>query len=338
MDISEISALFTKEFKTYEELKDLDSILLSLVETDSGFNKLSQQKRFKIINKLTLKIFYDQEIVFSKGDKSDCLYIILSGSLGMFNKSPNGFLMLEKKMTKGVVGERGILKNNNRSLSAVSIGTTLLLKLDALTFKKYLIGEFTANLLAKKNVVDKFIPGIDQFTDNQKEKLSYAINVEVYKKGKVLILQQQKTNFFMIIIEGECEMIVENGFRKRIVAILHNGSIIGEDSAFFNRPSCFTVIVTSELLKVASIKNADMKVLFPKTVISMITENSIKRNLARNKLVSFSNPSLLNKRKVVYKHPTIVPKFFSPKNLASNEKEKKILKNFSFSSMFFKID
>ena len=121
MDISEISALFTKEFKTYEELKDLDSILLSLVETDSGFNKLSQQKRFKIINKLTLKIFYDQEIVFSKGDKSDCLYIILSGSLGMFNKSPNGFLMLEKKMTKGVVGERGILKNNNRSLSAVSI-------------------------------------------------------------------------------------------------------------------------------------------------------------------------------------------------------------------------
>ena len=336
MDVQTIIFLFQKEFKTYDDLKQLDLCVCSLVEPDSAFNKLSQTYRYQVIQKLTLLLFNDDEIIFSKGDTSDCLYIILSGSLQMFTMC-NGVKTIEKVLSKGVIGERGIVKNKYRSLSASALGDTYLLRLDANTFKKYLIGEFTLSTLVKREIVDKYIPCINQFTGTQKEKISYALELQEFPRGKVLLKQGNASDALLIIQEGECAMILENGSTRKIIAILDCGSIIGEDSMFFERNSLYTIVVTSEKVKAAVLKNIDFKILFPAIIINGIKNLISQRNFMRNKLASFSNPCLHDRKSFLCRNTGRSNAILSPPHANSGYlKEKMLLNKFSVHSIFNK--
>jgi hypothetical protein len=141
----------------------------------------------------------------------------------------------------------------------------------------------------------------------------------------------------MIELEGECAMMHDIGTNKRIVALLDNGSIIGEDSAFFERCSVYYVIVNSDYVKVAAIKVNDIKVLFPSSVIIMLRDFFTQRNKVRYKLATFTNPYL----------PKIC---FSPRNIGTSalilasprkqektsSREKEMLKSLSFSTILNK--
>ena len=334
MDIQRAILIFKKDFKNFEELKELDGYLSQLVEDDSAFHRLSNAHRYQVISKLELLQYNDNQIIFNKGDSSDCLYIILSGSLQMFTYSPNGFKVLEKIIYKGAIGERGILKNKHRSLCAHAIGITYLLRLDAMTFKKYLLGEFAANNLAKRAIVEKYIPCITQFSDTQKEKLSYAIRFQAFPKGRLLLKIGQVSEFMMIILEGECAMLSDQGLNKKVVSILDNGAIIGEDSAFFERGSFYNIVVTSDKVKVAILKNSDMRILFPSSVVNLMRNLIIQRNSTRNKLATFANPCRLKKTSFSFRNSGHSSTIISPIYAETNRiKEKITLKNYSFSSL-----
>ncbi|OMJ71976.1 hypothetical protein SteCoe_29683 [Stentor coeruleus] len=334
MDLARTIQLYTKESKSYEDLKELDTCLQGLVEDDSRFNKLSQQYRFHIINSLKVIKYRNNDVVFEKGDPSDCLYIILSGSLKILTKGDNGINTFERLLTKGTLGERGILKNKFRSLTAVSVGVTYLLRLDAKTFKKYLYQEFIAELTAKKSVVEKYIPCIDQFSDTQKEKIAYSLKIQNFRRGNLLLKAGCYADSMMIVLEGECSMVIDNNGVKKTVAILENGSLIGEDTVFNNRNSYYNVIVSSESVKIAVIKLQDVRSYFPSSFFNSMRQFITQRNTVRNRLVNFSNPCLLRRKIQNLRSPKYslgnlaqvvrTPEYISGRNM---------LKSFSFSNM-----
>jgi CRP-like cAMP-binding protein len=293
-ELEKVIKLFEKKNKSLEDLKELDQILLR-TKSETSIVKLSESSRFQILSNIEVKHYNDKEIVFNKGDVSDSLYIIITGSLQMFYINSFGEKVLEKIISSGFVGERGIIKNKYRSLSVHAIGETYLAKIDAVTFKKHLLSEFSSSSMIKRSIIEKYLPGICYFTDTQKEKLIYAIDIKNYNKGNLLIRQSQLSEFMMIIIEGECVMVHDQGHSKKIVSILNTGSIIGEESAFLSRRSSYNVIVNSDYLKAAIIKISEAKNLFPASAVDLITNLFTQKLNVRNKLVSFSNPCIIKK-------------------------------------------
>jgi CRP-like cAMP-binding protein len=334
MDFNSMLPLYRKNLKTPEELKTISHHLQLLVDSDSGFSTLSQPILHQIIQKLEISEFQDAETVFNKGDPSDCLYIILSGALQMYTLTPHGFLSPEKVITKGIIGERGILKNKYRSLTAVAKGHTFLLSLDAKTFKKYLIDQVSAEQAAKRAVVEKYIPCVWLFNETQRVKIAYAIKFEVFVKGMIMLKKNSAAESLKIVLEGECAMIDDTGNKKKTVALLDSGSIIGEDSAFFDRFSLFYVVATSDTVKVASIRISDIRTLFPHSVVLLLREFFTQRNSARSKLALFNNPYL--KSFTPRSSGTATLLLSSANKKLGFNKEKQVLMNFSCSSILNK--
>ncbi|CAG9314340.1 unnamed protein product [Blepharisma stoltei] len=287
--------LINKPDKSLEEIEKIDLFLHHLKPFQRLIEHLPPNIRQQVIGCLQAKEYHEGERLFTKGDPSNCLYVVMRGTLQMYNHATKEKIDMipENVLGKGkVLGERGILRNGPRSLTAVARERSYVLILDAKYFKLYLSNEMYITLETKKKIVDKFIPGLSQYPGTQKERLAYMLEIEDFDRGAILAKQGVSTDKMLVILEGECIMTYKEGLIKRIVARLEKGAIIGEETALFDRPSSFTVTVTSNSLMAGKIKNADLQTLYPNKVISMMRNYYSERNLTRKKLVDFTHPCL----------------------------------------------
>ncbi|CAG9335628.1 unnamed protein product [Blepharisma stoltei] len=294
-DIIRIISIIKKKLKTYEELQELDRLLSELKPLESAVDGLTMANRMLLLNSFTAEELGENEVLFSKGDPSDCIYVILSGSLQLYNHTlkDKGDMIPGNILGKGtILGERGILKDLPRSLTAVAIEHMYVLRLEAQIFKSLLGKEVNANMETKRKIVDQYIPGLAQIPAQQRERLAYLLDIEYYSRGVIIAKQGSFNEKILIILEGECKIFFQQGQYKRFLSTLEKGSWIGEESALFDKPSAFSVVVTSETLKVARIKNSDIKQVYPSATVQLLRSSYNAREIARNKLATFSHPCL----------------------------------------------
>ncbi|CAG9327087.1 unnamed protein product [Blepharisma stoltei] len=287
--------LINKSSKTSEEIDKIDGFLYNLKPFQRLIEHLAINIRQQVIGCLQVKECKEGERLFTKGDPSDCLYIVMRGSLQMYNHSSKekNDMIPENVLGKGkILGERGILRNGPRSLTAVAKEHSYVLTLDEKYFKLYLSNEMYNTLETKKKIIDKFIPGLSKYPGTQKERLAYTLEIEDYDRGTILAKQGALTEKMLVILEGECVMTFKEGNIKRMVARLEKGSIVGEETALFDRPSSFTVTVTSNTLMAGKIKNTDLQTIYPNKVVQMMRNYYSERNLTRKKLADFTHPCL----------------------------------------------
>lgn len=290
-----MAELINKEIKTIDEIERIDHFLHNLKPLQRLIESLPINFRQQVISCFRCKEYFEGQRLFTKGDRSDCLYVVMTGSLQLCNHltKDKSDLIPENILLKGkILGERGILRNGPRSLTAIAREHSYILCLDAKYFKLYLSNEMYATLESKKKIIDKFIPGLSKYPGTQKERLAYTLEIEDYDRGTILAQQGTYSEKMLVILDGECLMTHKDGNVKRIVARLEKGSIIGEETSLFERPSSFTVTVTSNSLMAGKIKNTDLKSLYPSKVVQIMRNCYSERNLTRCKLATFSHPCL----------------------------------------------
>ncbi|CAG9309906.1 unnamed protein product [Blepharisma stoltei] len=293
--------IIKKKSKTYEDIEELNALLSDLKPLQSVMDTLTMTNRILLLSSFTVVELKENELLFSKGDPSDCIYVILSGSLQLYNHSQKGKtdMIPGNILGKGtILGERGILKNLTRSLTAIAVEHMHLLRLEAQIFKSLLGKEMNANMETKRKIVDQYIPGLLQMPAQQKERLAYLLDIEYYNRGTVITKQGVFNEKILIVLEGECKIFFQQGQYKRFLSTLEKGSWIGEETALFDKPSAFSVVVTSDTLKAARIKNSDIKQVYPQAAVQMLRSSYHARELARNKLANFSHPCLTPKASV----------------------------------------
>lgn len=299
IEIERIVKILQKKTRSPEELIEVNEYLLNLKPLQLIMNNLSQSNKMQLLTSFNIKYFKEGERLFSKGDPSDCMFVIMTGSLQLYNHSTqdNTELIPENILGKGrILGERGILKNLPRSLTAVAREQTYMLVLDAFTFRNLLGKEVYSNIQIKRKIVDQYLPGLAHYSLTLKERLAYMLEIDIYPKGTVLAKQGSFSEKLMIILEGDCQIYAVQGLHRKTLSTLGKGSFIGEEGPLFDKPSLYSVVVISDSLKVAKMKNADVKQLFPTTTVQMLKDAYLVRDQARSKLLNFSQRSTtLNK-------------------------------------------
>lgn len=300
-NLNRASLIINKQFKTFDDLEELNRILKELKPLQIAMQNLSLTNRMTLLRNFTLKKLPENEKLFSKGDPSTCIYVILHGSLTMYNHSSKDMtdMIAVNIQTKGsIIGERGILKNFPRSLTAIAAQDTYVLVLDAQVFKLLLGKEVEDNIQTKRKIIDQYIIGLSQYPSSQKERLAYLVEFENYNRGNVLVKQGCFTDKMMILIEGTCKLFQQQGHYQKIIAQLEKGSIIADESALFDKPCSYTATVASDTLRVARIRNIDIKSIYPSAVVQMLKNSFNARNITRHKLADFSHPCLTIKHAV----------------------------------------
>lgn len=107
----------------------------------SIFGALSDESINFLLTEASLQEYEKEEAIFSLGENSDCFYIVIEGSVGLFKLSADGKNMIDFGIAEVHFGE-GIgyvtmiaLKPRNTNTRALE--KTLLLKVDAAAFHKF---------------------------------------------------------------------------------------------------------------------------------------------------------------------------------------------------------
>lgn len=87
---------------------------------------LNLEDRKKFAQELS-RIFEDGEVIFTEGDDSREMYIVVSGEVAVSKKTKSGEVPLAKLQKGDFVGEMSLLESLPRSATAKSIGQTKLL-------------------------------------------------------------------------------------------------------------------------------------------------------------------------------------------------------------------
>lgn len=292
-NIFRVSQILKKKSKTFEELQELYQLLSDLKSLLEVMSSLTLTARLQLLSSFTVIELQPNQKLFEKGDPSDCIYVILSGSLQLYNHSSKdkGDKIPGNILGAGtMLGERGILKNLPRSLTGIAVEPMYILRLGAQIFKNLIGKEVNANMETKRKIVDQYIPGLTQYPTVQKERLAYLLEIEYLTRGTILAKQGNYTDKIYIILDGECRVNFQNGIYNKILSTLEKGSFVGEESALFDKPSAYSVIVSSGGLKAAKIRNSDIKSLYPSSTIQLLRNSYNAREISRSKLANFTHP------------------------------------------------
>ena len=74
-------------------------------------------------------VFKPEQVLFNRGDFSDCAYVILEGSANVVLDGPEGSFTVATLERHAIVGEMGILTNSPRSATVVAATELSVLKI-----------------------------------------------------------------------------------------------------------------------------------------------------------------------------------------------------------------
>ena len=179
--------------------------------------------------------------IIKQGDAGDVLYMIQSGECDI---AVNGkTVMKAKRGTK--FGELALLHNAPRAATVRAETTTHAFSLDAVTFKRILMGK------AQQDTRDymKFIGEVRILQSLPKEdqlRLVDALQEREYAEGAVIITEGDEGDYFYIIREGEvkCTQVATGDFE--VSRRLTDGDYFGELSLLSSQRRAATVVAAKK--------------------------------------------------------------------------------------------
>lgn len=270
--------------RSYEDLDFLSNYLLFLEDFRKYITRMNKVMKLQLCRALKLQKYERKEDIFNKGDPSNQYFIIMKGYVDIYDIDTTGKLLYLTQIEAGKqIGERGIIRGTARACSVIAGEQTVyLITLTAQEFKQ-MIGNFVFELLEEKmNFVRKYIPSINSYSNSYKEKIAYALNIETYKRGDVIIEKDSFCDILYYVYEGECSISVPHGMRFRNIVKIGVGNCFGEECVLFGLKSCWKINVSSEFCLIAEISRADLFLIFPHDIIEAIKHIYQLKNQSRS--------------------------------------------------------
>jgi len=263
--------------KVIKKTEEQKSLIRERIINSFLFNNLEENELKNVIDAMGERKFKKEEIIIKQGDSGDDLYIVESGELDCFKTfNPDEERKYLKTYSKGeVFGDLALLYNAPRAATIVSKTDGVLWTLDRLTFNHIVKGA----AVKKRELYEKFLKSVDIFsTINQYEisQICDALVIKRFKKGDVIIKQEERGDDFFIVEEGNLEAtkLFPGKSKEEVVMKYEKGKYFGELALIKNEPRAATITAKSDCKLICLDRLTFKRLLGP-------IEELLKRNSAQ---------------------------------------------------------
>ena len=282
MSSNNLITVFRKPKRSPEDIEIIREFITKIEELKPYINNLSNFSLEEIALNLGYLEFSEVATIFNKGDRSEKLYIILKGDIALYDIDRDGRLILIAAIGPGkLLGERGLIRNLPRSLTAIAKKNSKLLYLDISKFKYIINTQSTSNIDEKVEFIESKFPKSESFSLYQKEKLAYYMNSKQFNRDDTIISEGVMTECLMFLYTGECMLKKKIEDKQMKILYIEKGCMIADECVFFSQTSKFSYIVTSEVAKVYFIKKQDLMIQTPSAIVKKLTKISFISGLRK---------------------------------------------------------
>lgn len=247
-NVQKLVQILSQEQRSAEDIAFLREAVTALEDFNIYVQRLSSSVITQLLHSLKVEEYAKNQVIFNKGDKSDKLYVICSGSLDIYDVQQDGDLKYVSRLSKGkLIGERGLARRLPRSLSAVAHKNVTLLTLSSHDFRLILESSVLAQLEEKRLFLLKHLPCMESYSKMQLERVAYVMELDVRRRGENVVCANETYEYVSFIKEGTAAVINDN--TDSVVIKLEEGSAVADECAFMNLKSRFTVVVQSDIAK-----------------------------------------------------------------------------------------
>jgi CRP-like cAMP-binding protein len=288
-------SILQKPKKSPEDISKICEFLSKIKDFSPYIISLSSISLEEVASTLKLEKFHDQEKIFDKGDKSDKLYIIAKGYVWLYDVDHNQNLVHFTSLNQGkVLGERGLIRNLPRSLTAISKKKTYLVTLEVDKFLLIIDNQLQSNVEEKINFIEKTFPKTVGFRVYQRERMAYCMDVKQYKRDDVIIAENRVCDYLMILFSGECLLEKRVFDRKVKISCIESGCFVAEECVFLNQPSHFYYKVVTDAAKVYFIKKQHFFLQCPPDLLKKLSLLCRARVAKRDKMAESASLVAVN--------------------------------------------
>eukprot|EP00747_Dinoflagellata_sp_TGD_P103113 gnl/TRDRNA2_/TRDRNA2_168865_c1_seq1.p1 gnl/TRDRNA2_/TRDRNA2_168865_c1~~gnl/TRDRNA2_/TRDRNA2_168865_c1_seq1.p1 ORF type:complete len:410 (+),score=126.02 gnl/TRDRNA2_/TRDRNA2_168865_c1_seq1:88-1317(+) len=203
--------------------------------------------------------------VINEGDTGDFLFVVEEGILECKKLIDGSEKVVKTCQTGDVFGELALLYNCPRAASCdVKDSASICWQLDRETFN-HIVKEAATKRRSKYDEFLKTVSLLSSLDQYERSQIADGLKPEIYKKGDVIVKQDEPGNMFYIIEEGNLyasKTFPGEGARR--VMDYKPGDYFGELALLKNQPRAASVIVESAEAKVLALsRNSFTKMLGP---------------------------------------------------------------------------
>lgn len=311
LNIPALIEVLRNSVRNIAQLDFLYKQLLLMPDLRQYLFDLSTEKRLQLLANFTLQIVPQSEFVFRKGDVSDCVYVLLDGTVGIYDGISVHSPLVATLSAGKVFGERGLVRKVARLFSARAITDCVLMQLSAAAFKALLEQAFRLRTDEKLIFINKHLPGAKNMFSTLKEKLAFSLSMTFCHKNQRLLAQGKTTEMLFFIIAGECIVSQNNHGVAKTVVVLTPGGLFGDECVLLDRPSSYSVDVSVDGTRVYTLSKRDAFQFIPDPVLQHMRSQCLQKFENRHSILRKQLPPVRSLS--TQEHcPELVLKYASP--------------------------
>ncbi|KAI9030036.1 cAMP dependent protein kinase regulatory subunit [Phycomyces nitens] len=234
------------------------------------FRNLDENQHLDIINAMSEKQVYPNEVVIQQGAIGDYFYIVSSGQLDCYINSD------QQKVTTygpgGSFGELALMYDSPRAATIVSVASGILWALDRLTFHRIVV-EHASH---RRQMYESFlaeVPILASLDACERFKVADALEYVCFEEGETVVQQNGFGDNFYLIESGDALVYQTDvdGIQKE-VNCLTKGAYFGELALLHDIPRAATVIAQGRLRCATLGKRGFSRLLGP--ILDILKRNS----------------------------------------------------------------
>ena len=231
---------------------------INIISENILFSKIDEQYLAKIAEQSEQQSFEKGELVYSKGDKADGLYLIIKGELEIFAERGKDKYILSHASAPYLFGEFLLQGNSERSTSAKTLTDTELLFISRENFTIFgqafpeqseIVGERITNRLCwnQTSLALRLGPLFEELDENVVRKLINSVELEFIPSNTYLTKQNAPSLELWIVIDGQFQLSKLTKEGKYInLTTLGRGEVIGEVGVSCDAPRSSDVLATRD--------------------------------------------------------------------------------------------
>jgi len=184
-----------------------------------------------LCKQLRMEYYKAKDIVFRQGDRGDCLYFILNGTVSInvyLPYSPDGSAGMKElvKLSQGAIfGELALMQDSPRTATVIIVENAILMSLDKQSFQKF-IKDPKALALPKIKQIFRSIGALEVLSQKKIDELANRCILRKFDTNTLLIKQGSQTKYFCFIKNGFTKVFRSIHFRVDLDTKELNGDFI----------------------------------------------------------------------------------------------------------------
>jgi CRP-like cAMP-binding protein len=291
--LNQALTILRSEVRSLSEIELLANFIISEYKDLAVYlSPMTIEGIHQVMQVCSLEEYNPEQHVFYKGEASNKFYLILFGSICVYNLNKANVITFSTTLTAGKkLGEQGLTTGSARSMGAKAMSKTYLLVIARSAFKQYLQKVVLKELESQLAYIDRYFPSIANYGSSTRVRIAYSMHTVNCRRNKALLVRNEPGDAIFFIDEGECSIVTEVSKTKdKCVVKMGKGSCFGEECGLLGNPANHSVKATSEYARLFFIRKVDAKRVIPEEVIAVLLKNYHLKQRNRKLLKRVARP------------------------------------------------